>query len=183
MENNHLDKLWGTQDNDVLDFSPKDIIKAAKKQRNGQYINIAIMVVTVSILIVYASFYAFSKWNTFNLGLTLMISSLVFRILLEFYSAYRKEAQLISLDHRSFLEYLRKYYKTRLVINYLVTPLCIVIYAIGFTMLLPYFKQYFSKTFYNYLLISGIASILFVIGIIIYSTLKEQRFLKQLSAI
>jgi len=180
MENDNLDKLWQTQNTNLDISNPNQIMSKAKKQRNGQYISIAVMTLTVVILITYAFYFAFNQWNSFNLGLLLMISSLVFRIILEFYSIYQKESQLISMDHKSYHAYLKKYYKTRLLINYVITPLCIVIYAIGFYVLLPYFKGYFSTGFYNYILISGILSILIVTGIIINSIIKEQRFLKQL---
>ncbi len=181
MENDNLNKLWEVQTNDISNFNPKDLITKAKKQRNGQYISITVMSLTVLILIIYAFNYAFNEWNTFNLGLLLMISSLSFRIILEFYSVYRKEKHLIAMNHKLYHAYLKKYYKIRLIINYVVTPVCILVYIVGFYLLLPYFKEYFSKAFYTYILISGVISILTVITIIIYSTIKEQRFLKQLN--
>lgn len=181
MENDNLNKLWETQGNDILNYSPKDVIIKAKKQRNGQYITITIMSVTVMILIIYAFYFAFNQWNTFNLGLLLMISSLAFRIVLEFYSIYRKENHLISMDHKSYHAYLKKYYQLRLTINYVITPVCIVVYIIGFYLLLPYFKEYLSKAFYTYILFSGIISLLIIIVIIINSINKEQRFLRQLN--
>jgi len=180
MENDNLNKLWDIQANDISNFNPKEIITKAKKQRNSQYINITVMSLTVMVLIIYAFYYAFSQWNTFNLGLILMISSLTFRIVLEFHSLYRKEKQLISMTQKPYLAYLKKYYKTRQIINYIITPVCITVYIFGFYLLLPYFKEYFSKGFYTYILISGFLSLIFVIAIIIKSTIKEQRFLKQL---
>lgn len=181
MENDNLNKLWEMQANDSSKFNPKDIITKAKKQRNGQYTSITIMSLTVIILIIYAFYYAFNQWNTFNLGLILMITSLTLRIILEFYSLYRKEKQLISMTQKSYHTYLKKYYKARKMINYVITPIFIAVYIFGFYLLLPYFKEYFSKAFYNYILISGILSLIFVIAIIINSTMKEQRFLKQLN--
>lgn len=180
MENDNLNKIWEIQANDSAKFNPKDIITKAKKQRNGQYISISVMSLTVVILIIYAFYYAFNQWNNFNLGLILMISSLTLRIILEFYSLYRKEKKLISMAQKSYHAYLKKYYKTRLMINYVITPVCIAVYIFGFYLLLPYFKEYFSKAFYNYILISGSISLIVVIAIIINSTIKEQRFLKQL---
>jgi len=138
------------------------------------------MSLTVVILIIYAFYYAFNQLNTFNLGLIFMISSLTFRIILEFYSLYRKEKQLISMAQKTYYAYLKKYYKARQIINYIITPICIAIYIFGFYLLLPYFKQYFSKAFYNYILISGIISLIVIIAIILKSIIKEQRFLKQL---
>ncbi len=180
MENDNLNKLWEIQANDIPNFSPKDIITKAKKQRNGQYISITVMLITVVVLIIYALFCAFNQWNTFNLGLILMISSLSLRIILEFYSLYRKEKQLISMTQKSYHAYLKKYYKARQIINYIITPVCITVYIFGFYLLLPYFKEYFSKAFYTYILISGIISLIVVIAIIIKSIIKEQHYLKQL---
>ncbi|WP_027127352.1 hypothetical protein [Gelidibacter mesophilus] len=180
MENDNLNKLWEMQANDSSNFNPKEIITKAKKQRNGQYMSITVMSLAVIIVTIYAFYYAFNQWNTFNLGLILMISSLTFRIVLEFHSLYRKEKQLISMTQKSYLAYLKKYYKTRQIINYIITPICITVYIFGFYLLLPYFKEYFSQSFYNYIVISGILSLIVVIAIIINSTFKEQRFLKQL---
>lgn len=180
MENDNLNKLWEIQTNNSSNFNPEDIITKAKKQRNGQYISIIVMSLAVVILIMYALYYAFNQWNTFNLGLTLMISSLTLRIILEFYSLYRKEKQLISMAQKSYHAYLKKYYKIRLIINYVITPVCISVYIFGFYLLLPYFKEYFSKGFYTYIIVSGVISLIVIIAIIVKSTIKEQRYLKQL---
>ncbi len=180
MENETLNKLWEVQAKDSLNLNPKEIISKANKQRNSQYISIAVMAVTVVVLLIYAFYFAFKQWNTFNLGLMLMISSLTFRIILEFYSVYRKESHLIAMPQKAYHAYLKKYYKTRLLINYAITPICVAVYLLGFYLLLPYFKQYFSKGFYLYILLSGSISLIFIIAIIIKSTIKEQRFLKQL---
>ena len=180
MENDQLTELWEMQANDSSNFNPKDIITKAKKQRNSQYISITVMSLTVVVLFIYTFYYAFNHWNTFNLGLTLMITSLTFRIILEFYSLYRKEKQLISMAQKSYFAYLKKYYKARQIINFAVTPICIAVYIFGFYLLLPYFKDYFSKGFYTYILISGIFSLIGVSAIIIKSIIKEKRYLKQL---
>lgn len=180
MENDQLTELWEMQANDSSNFNLKDIITKAKKQRNSQYISITVMSLTVVVLFIYTFYYAFNHWNTFNLGLTLMITSLTFRIILEFYSLYRKEKQLISMAQKSYFAYLKKYYKARQIINFAVTPICIAVYIFGFYLLLPYFKDYFSKGFYTYILISGIFSLIGVSAIIIKSIIKEKRFLKQL---
>lgn len=103
MENDNLNKLWEMQANDSSNFNPKEIITKAKKQRNRQYTSITVMSLTVILLIIYAFYYAFNQMNTFNLGLILMVTSLTLRIILEFYSLYRKENQLISMTQKSYL--------------------------------------------------------------------------------
>ena len=180
MKNDKLDQIWNTQDHDISIETPNDIIKKAKSQRRGQYITITVLVVTVLIVAIFTMYFANNQWNNFTFGLTLMISSLVFRIILEFISLYRKESQLISLDNKSFRAYLKKHYRLRLRINYFITPICFAIYVIGFIMLLPYFKEELSKGFYTYILISGSISLLVLMGIIMKSIKKEHRFLQQL---
>lgn len=178
MKNNKLDQIWDSQTKHSVSIPPKFIIKKAKKQRREQFISILVMSITVGILIVYAVYYALGNWSNFTLGLVLMISSLAFRILLEFFSLYKKENQLISLDSLSFQDYLRKHYRLRLKVNYFITPLCFAIYVYGFLKLLPYFKQEFSNGFYNYIVISGFVSLFIIVLIIINSVLKESKFLK-----
>ena len=181
MENDKLTQTWNWQKNMPPIANPTDIIKKAKKQRYTQFIAIVVMSLTVLILLGYAVYHINNPWNNFTLGLVLMISSLTFRIVLEFVSLYQRENQLISLDNKSFKKYLKRHHKIRLVVNYIITPICFILYTYGFTKLLPYFKQWFSKGFYTYILISGAVS-LFVIAIIIVNTIrKESSFLKQLN--
>ncbi|WP_243471639.1 hypothetical protein [Winogradskyella sp. MH6] len=179
MENDILNNIWNSQDNESIS-NPEAIISKAKKQRKRQYWSVLIMSLTVAILIGYTIFVSPNQWNNFALGLLLMILSLVFRILLELRTIYLKESKLISLDSKSYKTYLKKHYKLRLWINYIITPICIAIYIYGFYLLLPYFKREFSEGFYLYLLISGFASIASVIAVIIYSIRKELRFLNKL---
>lgn len=181
MENDKLTKLWNqTKDNSTI-MDPESIIKKAKKQRYRQFIAITVMSITVLILLTYSIYTINNKWNNFALGLVLMISSLTFRIILEVVSLYQKEHKLISLDNRLFKKYLKRHYKTRLAVNYIITPICFAIYIIGFTKLLPYFKQEFSEGFYMYLLISGIVALFVLAVIIVKNILKENDFLKKLN--
>ena len=181
MKNDLLSQIWKSQKKEVALDESENIIKKARKQRNGQFITLTVLSITVIILVAYFIRYAVSTWNNFSLGLLLMISSLIFRIILEYATIYRKQSQLIVLDNRSFQKYLKRYSRTRLRINYIVTPLCFGTYVYGFTMLLPYFKNEFSTGFYQYILISGIVSLLVLLGIVIHSVLKEKNLLKQLN--
>ena len=181
MENDKLSQLWNSQENEITLDSPEQIINKAKKQRSSQFISIAVMTITVLVLLTYGGYYAFNNWNNFTLGMVLMISSLTFRIILEFISLYKKESQLMALDAQAFNKYLKGHYKMRLKINYIITPICFAIYVIGFILLLPYFKQMFSKGFYIYILISGFASMGVIAIIIIKSIIKERNFLNLLN--
>ena len=179
MENDLLDRIW-SKHGKLTTNDAKGIIIKAKNQRRRQQMASLIMSLTIFVLIAYTIYVGPNQWNNFTLGLLLMISSLVLRVLLEFGTLYHKRSQLVSLDNKSYSAYLEHYYKIRLIINYLITPICILAYIYGFYLLLPYFKQEFSKGFYTYILISGVLSLAVIILIIIKSTIKEFRFLNEL---
>ncbi|RNC86387.1 MAG: hypothetical protein ED556_08830 [Winogradskyella sp.] len=181
MENNLLNELWDNQGLDISKPEALDIISKAKKQRQGQYIGIAVMATTVLVLIAYIIYVGMKRWNDFNLGLTLMISSLLFRIIIEFMSLHVKEKKLISLDSKTYRNYLKLHYKRRFYIHFVVTPLCFLVYIFGMSKLFPYFKSYFSESVYTYFLISGILSILFISGIVIKGIIEELRYFKDLN--
>ncbi|MGG8496969.1 hypothetical protein ACQY1Q_11160 [Tenacibaculum sp. TC6] len=181
MENDKLTQTWNWQKNTPPMTNPDQIIKKAKRQRYEQFIAITVMSLAVLILLSYTMYHLNNSWNNFTLGLVLMISSLTFRIVLEFVSLYQRENQLISLDNASFKKYLKKHHKLRLIVNYIITPVCFIVYIYGFTKLLPYFKQWFSEGFYTYILISGAVSFLVLAVIIVNNILKEHNFLKQLN--
>jgi hypothetical protein len=181
MKNDKLTRIWNSQKKDSPLSDPELVIRKANKQRSGQFASIAIMSITVLVLVIYAAYYTGSQWNNFSLGLLLMISSLAFRIILEFVSLYRKESRLVTMDNISFQKYLKKHYKLRLKVNYIITPICFAIYLYGFLKLLPYFKREFSEYFYTYILVSGFVSLLILAIIIVQSIVKECNFLQQLN--
>ena len=180
MKNDQLTQIWQSQKRELPHDNLAQIIKKAKKQRNSQYYAIGVISMTILVLVLFTIFFVPKKWNDFAFGLVLMIASLLFRVILECVSLFRKESQLITLDSTSFQVYLKKHSRLRLKINYFVTPLCFAVYVFGLTKLFPYFKEEFSGSLYNYFLISGFGS-LFVIAILIVNDVrKEINFLKQI---
>lgn len=180
MKNDELNQVWKSQRQPLPQGSADQIVKMANKQRKRQFIGVGIMGLTVLVLLAYALLYAPAQWNNFTLGLLLMIGSLSFRIILELVSVLRKESRMITLDGLTFKAYLKRFYRIRMWVNYTITPLCMALYCYGFILLLPYFKQEFSKGFYTYLLISGFGSLAFITIIIVRVIRREHRFLKQL---
>ena len=181
MKNDDLSQLWNSQNENPEFEHPEAIVKRANKQRNKQFVSIAIMSTTVLVLVGYAAVYANSEWNAFNWGLLLMISSLSIRVFVEFLTMYIKENQLVLLDAKAFRAYLKKYYRLRLRVNYLLTPICFAVYIFGFVQLLPYFKEAFSEGFYIYLLVSGFGSIAVIAFIVARTVIKELSYLKALN--
>ncbi|RXG13249.1 hypothetical protein [Leeuwenhoekiella aestuarii] len=178
MKHDELTPLWKLQQPEFDADSLKALLSKAKKQRSTQWVGIVVMSLTVVILAVYALTFARSQWNAFSTGLSLMIGSLVFRVVLEGMTRYRKEQQLMRLRPEDFQNYLHKHYRQRRLIHFAITPLCFVVYSYGFYLLLPYFKAAFSSGFYQYVLISGWVSILAILILVIYKMRVELRFLK-----
>jgi len=148
--------------------------------RKKQHIANSILVLTVVIVLGYLLYVIRFGIGQFNLGLLLMIGVLVFRIILE----ARDRKRLATIDPSMPTEAFRKrvagYYKWRLTLHRVITPICFLCYAYGFTLLLPTFKDIFSKGFYNYLLFSGIGSLVVIALIVIVQTKKELRELKSM---
>ncbi|MEM8583229.1 MAG: hypothetical protein AAGF87_03110 [Bacteroidota bacterium] len=178
MANDELNRVWKSQETDEKLELPDRIIAKAKKHRQKQIIGIVVMSVTVLILVLFTLHYITSYKNDFALGLMLMISSLIFRVILEFAYLLKVENKIVSLDSKSYRSYLKKHYQSRMKINYVVTPLCFGLYIYGFAKLLPFFKKEFSAGFYTYILVSGGISFILLIGLIASSILKENRFLQ-----
>lgn len=181
MEKDKLTQLWSGQQSTITDIDAQQLILKSNKQRNKQLIGIVVMVVTLVILAIYAVLFLPQQWNTFSLGLLLMIGSLTFRIALEFYYRWIKETRLVTMDYKAFQDYLTSYYKSRRWINYVITPICFGLYCYGLILLFPYFKREFSDGFYTYLIYSGALSLLIIAVIIIYGIIKEHRFMKSMS--
>ncbi len=181
MENNTLNQLWNNNENNSNLLQAEAIIKKAKSQRKRQYIGIIVLSITVIILVVYATLFFPKNFNNFSLGLLLMIVPLVFRIGLEWLSIYKKQSKITEMNSKLFHSYLKRFYKLRKVVNYIITPLCFGIYVYGLTLLFPYFKNEFSEGFYTYLIISAIVSLVVIAAIIVNATIKEEKFYQNLS--
>lgn len=180
MENDILTKIWNKENDNNPLINSKEIISLASKQRASQRIGMIIMSLTLIIITIYAIIYLPQNFNTFSLGLLLMITAMLVRIVIEWYSKMRKAQQLVALDYKAYKSYLKKYYKMRMLVNYIITPICFGIYCYGLYLLFPHFKREFSQGFYIYLIISGIVSLAVIAMIIINQVVKERRFLKQL---
>lgn len=182
MENDLIKNIWNSQVEQSQTGDPSSIIRLAKSQRRHQLGGILIMSMAVFILIGFMIYISNFQWNNFSLGIFLMISTLLLRIFVEITSLFVKQKKLINLDHKSFHLYLKNHYKNRLWINYLLTPVCILFYTYGFFLLLPYFKEELSHSFYRYILFSGFISIGIITGIIFYRIMQERKelnFLKK----
>jgi hypothetical protein len=107
------------------------------------------------------------------LGILLMILSLFSRIILEFMSLKRFKKVDILSDFDAYTQEITRFYAFRKSIQFIVTPLSIGCYLIGFLLLLPFFKQGVSNSFFLYILISGSLFFVFITWIIIRQMKQE----------
>ncbi len=181
MTNKELSKIWQSQSSMGQIERPEKIIQMARTKRDGQLLTIVILSATLLILLFYAWNYLSLKWNNFNIGLVVMITSITLRTLIEIVYVNQKQRKMLSLDPKAFRDYLENFYRQRMILNYSVTPICFISYIIGFSMLLPYFKETLQPGFYHYVLISGIISLIIIVFILIKNCFEELMFYKFLS--
>lgn len=180
MKNKSLDQIWAEQSTNIPNVAWSEISKKANAQRRKQNIGIGVMSLTLAVIIGYSIWQFPKEFNMFIVGLLIMILALVLRIGLEFYFKLQKGSQMIRLNAKEYLSYLKSYYGSRKLIHYVVTPICFGGYVCGLLLLFPYFKEAFSEGFYLYLVISGIVSLLVIAVIIVNQVIKELQFIKQL---
>lgn len=163
---------------------PKDGIKAifeklsfiTKKQK---IMNI-VLILTILVLIAFFVYVTAYKNLLVTWSLLLMIFSLITRIGLELYSIKKLKKLNINKSAINFKKSMISYYKNRVKVHYIWTPVLIMLYAIGFTLLLPSFKQSLSNGFYNYIVISSIVILVILVAFIFKQIKKELDILKEL---
>jgi len=158
----------------------EQIIKKITFIKNGQRITDIVLVITVIVLIGFF-FYISAYRNTLVAkALLLMIGSLLVRIIIEFFSIKSFKKINITINTTVFKQKMMSYYKKRIKIHYIMTPIIVGLYIIGFVVLLSFFKVELSYGFYIYIKVSAII-ILIILGFFIRKQIiKELTILKEL---
>ncbi len=183
----NIESIWNKQQEKEM-IPAEVLIKKAKKitkeiRIKHQWTQ-AILLVTVSVLIVF-----FIKVTAYNftqsfLGAFLMVSSLLARISLEYISERRFKKLDVTVIFQNYVAKMEKFYYWRKRVHSIYTPLILITYATGFILLLPYFKKGLSEGFYTYVWISGIV-LLFIFSYFIYKQIQQElsnlNFLKNLN--
>jgi hypothetical protein len=172
-----LQDIWNQQKVQNTPILPADIIAKAtvqtKKMATIHLSTMLILGVTLLCLIVFFFKLNLQAIGLPFLGILLMILSLFSRIILEFMSLKRFKKVDILSDFDSYTQETTRFYAFRKTIQFIVTPLSIGCYLIGFLLLLPAFKQTISHGFYLYILISGSLFLIFITWIIIRQIKQE----------
>lgn len=181
--NNYKDfkEQWGRRSQSEL---PKnavaDIITKGKILNRKQLITQIVLGVTCVVLIGF--FFYISAYNdkTVSIGLLLMIGSLSLRMLIEYFYTFSTKKILPDETLHTYSEKLKRYYKSRLFISYLVTPVLFISYIAGFIMLLPSFEQNLSSGFYQYILYSSLLIFIILAVLIAIQIRKELSLIRDL---
>ena len=171
---NTLQSQWKDQKN----INPgKDdyqlVTKKFKKLQRDQHTTKFVLIGTLAVLVFFFIYvYAF-KNMTMTIGLSLMMGSLVLRILIEFLSIKRLKSIHTFISVNEFKTRLIAYYKTRTKTHYVASPIIVMAYITGFVMMLPLFKMNLSRGFYLYIVISAI-TVLLVLGTFIMKKVRQE---------
>lgn len=169
-----IQSKWNKQDKIK---APKDgfrlLMKKIEEIKNKQRITNGVLLATVLVLVGFFFYIAGYNNHQVILGLSLMIGSLIIRVIIELLSIKKLQRINRSKDNTLFKKELTKYYNKRRIVHIVITPLIVLFYAIGFLILLPLFKANLSTGFYAYILISSIV-LLFVFSLFIGKQIKTE---------
>jgi hypothetical protein len=143
-------------------------------------ITIAVLTITMSVLIAYFLWVGRNAPLVFTIGLLLMITVVCIRVLVEFQSI--NKLSKIALDTAFYQHHktIQVYHTSRLKVHQVLTPLLLIIYWIGFGMLLPTLKVHLSSFWFTYVWISSIPIAIGMVIFIAYHIKKERNYLKEL---
>lgn len=182
-----IQEIWNQQSSQVTPKKSTEIIEKANqqiKQYQRKYIGtIAILTITIIGLILYLQAYFYKATSTFVIGLLLMICSLFIRIFIELFSLMEFKTINLLNSNIVFAKQLLGYYYFRKKILFALTPIIIILYTIGFILLLPTFNKVFSTGFFVYILFSGFGFLSFITWLIFKQAKQEMQFLNSLKQI
>ena len=151
----------------------QEVLNGLRKIKNKQRITNAVLSSTAIILVVFFFYISGYRSQQVILGISLMIGSLLIRILFEVLSM-RKLRKMNAVAHSTdFRNGLIEYYKSRKFVHFGWTPLVILSYVAGFLILLPLFKANLSSGFYTYIVVSSIV-VLIVLSIFIAKQIRTE---------
>ncbi len=154
--------------NDSLDILYSKIKKKEKENYFFYYGTITILLVTFIIISLFFYYVAPVKETLSRIGVGLMISGLLFRILIEIISIY-KAKQINNMDNTlKTTENTINFHQFRKTIHKVIAPIIIVLYTIGFYIITPEFSLYIE--FWNLVLID-ISYV--IIGIILFLVIRK----------
>ena len=177
-----IQDTWNQQGSpEIRSSQPEGLILLAEKHTQKikvkQFWTIGILGISILIFSWYSLVYVGFRFSWFHVGIALMFSSLLLRLIVE-YRSYISFRQIdIRSDFTNYTKGITEFYRNRKKIHYVVTPMLASAYITGFILLLPVFKKSFSTGFFWYIVISGWTLLILFMVILIQQIKKEMRLL------
>ena len=176
-----LKNIWKDQSIEgpmASDFSAlkSGIDKVSDKQK----ITNRVLLGTVAALVLFFFKIGAMAFSDVVLAIGTMIAVLIIRVLVELFSIHYLK-NLTATNHiLNFKLKLQKYYRKRIWVHLVLTPILLAVYSYAFWTLLPDFKLSLSEGFYNYVVYSSIVLLVFFVCFIGNEVRKELNVLKEL---
>lgn len=169
-----LESNWKSQHEiQVTEEGFQELLNGLRKIKNKQHITNAVLGSTAVILVIFFFYISGYSSQQVILGISLMIGSLLVRVLIELLSIRKLKKMNSVAQSTDFRNGLVEYYKGRKLVHFGWTPLLILSYIAGFIILLPLFKANLSAGFYTYIIVSSIV-LLIVLSIFIAKQIKTE---------
>jgi hypothetical protein len=154
--------------NDSLDILYSKIKEKEKENYFFYYGTISILSITLIVISLFFNYVAPVRENLSKIGVGLMVSGLLFRILIEIISIY-KSKRINKLDSTlKITENTINFHEFRKVIHKLIAPIIIILYTVGFYMITPEFSIYIK---FWHLVLIDISYV--VIGVILFIVIRK----------
>lgn len=159
----------------------KTVLEKISFLRRKQRITNGVLLTTILILTGFFFYINAYKYMIVTFGLLLMIGTLLIRVVIEYFSIKKLKQLDVKKDAISFKTDMIAYYNTRIKTHYIATPVIILLYAVGFCLLLPSFKQSLSKGFYTYIVVSAIIILFIMVFFIGREIRRELNLIKKIA--
>lgn len=171
LQNSWLDQVPNQPNEQSYNSILKGVALVSKSYKGNQLI---LFITAVGLIVFAISVSGFTTTITAT-GFSLMIGCLLVRIAFEALHNYKLRNFNIATSSRKLQEDLMSHYRQRKWVHFVITPLCLVSYGIGFYLLLPTFKMNLSEGLYAYILISGAVFFVLLVILLIYVITKETK--------
>lgn len=169
-----LKTQWdGQSPSKIPEDGVQNIMEKMKSIKAKQRIMNIVLALTGIVLLGFFFYISAYRFQIVMTGLLIMLMALVVRIAIEIFSINTISELDVAGDATNFKRRLVKYYNNRVRVHYIFTPIIILLYCIGFVMLLPSFKANLSSGFYTYIWISSVV-LLIVFGLLIGKQAKKE---------
>ncbi|ARN78590.1 hypothetical protein BST97_11660 [Nonlabens spongiae] len=173
---NTLTEGWKTQT--ASDLLPEQF----QSIKNKQSYTIVVLSITMVILIAFAIWVFNPEVLVFNIGMALMIISLVVRIILEMSSIKENKSLKLNASLHHYFEKIQEYHQNRLKTHQVWTPVLLATYWLGFVLLIPTFKTNLSDFMFQYVCWSSIPIAVVMVWLIAREVKKEKLVLRQIKS-